>query len=212
MEHEFWQAKWRANEIGFHQAQVHPLLVAQWPRLGIARDARVLVPLCGKSHDLAWLRDSGPEVVGLELSEIAVAAYFAERSLTPTSSRTGPYTVYATDRLTLFCGDVFAATPAWCGRFDAIYDRAALIALAPTQRTAYLATLRGLCGPGARGLLITVEYPEGLIAAPPFSIATDEVMALYTPWADVRELERRAADVKGHAAVEVAYEFVVRDK
>ncbi|MGH8595225.1 MAG: thiopurine S-methyltransferase [Gammaproteobacteria bacterium] len=210
MDPDFWLTKWRANEIGFHQTEIHPLLAdhwaGHWPPLNALR---VLVPLCGKSRDLVWLRERGHVVIGFELSPIAVEAFFAEQGLRPLIVNDGPFTRYEAGGITIYCGDFFQASTERCGSFTAVYDRAALIALASEQRDTYAATLRRLCLLGARGLLITVEYPLDTIAAPPFSIEGPEVMARFTPWSEVSLLERRAAEVKGRPALELAYEFVV---
>ncbi|MSR14134.1 MAG: thiopurine S-methyltransferase [Gammaproteobacteria bacterium] len=208
MNPEFWQAKWRANEIGFHQNEIHPLLSAHWPANALA-NARVLVPLCGKSHDLVWLQERGFSVVGFELSEIAVAALFAENALSPQVTILEYFKCYATAGITIYCGDFFSATLDLCGTFDAIYDRAALIALEPAQRDVYLAAVRRLCPVGTRGLLITVEYPEGLVLPPPFSLTSTEVAKRYGEWCKVTLLAQRESDVKGKSALEKAYDFVV---
>jgi thiopurine S-methyltransferase len=44
MDPEFWHARWQQRQIGFHQAEVHPLLQQFWPRLNLSRDSDVLVP------------------------------------------------------------------------------------------------------------------------------------------------------------------------
>jgi hypothetical protein len=59
MEPAFWHKRWADNQIGFHQAQVNPYLQTYWPQLQLAPASRVLVPLCGKSLDLAWLAGQG---------------------------------------------------------------------------------------------------------------------------------------------------------
>src|SRR5690606_40305132 len=51
MHEDFWRARWQRNEIGFHLTQVNPWLQRHWEA---AAGARVLVPLCGKSLDMAW--------------------------------------------------------------------------------------------------------------------------------------------------------------
>ncbi len=210
MEPEFWLKKWQAQEIGFHQTEFHPLLLNHWPGLGIHPGQRVLVPLCGKSHDLRWLAATGYEVIGFELSELAVQTFFREQSLVPCLTESGPFVRFSAPNITLFCGDFLQVDPAICAPCDAIYDRAALIALTPPQRPRYLQAMRRLCQPQARGLLITVEYLAGVVSAPPFSMAQTEVRQLYTEWADVRELARCVSDVKGQPALEVAYSFDLR--
>lgn len=81
MEPAFWQQRWADNQIGFHQAQVNPYLQKYWPTLGLVPGSRVLVPLCGKSLDLAWLAGQGHRVLGVELSRRAVEAFFREHGL-----------------------------------------------------------------------------------------------------------------------------------
>ena len=53
MHEDFWQERWARNEIGFHLREVNPYLQRHWPDLGLAAGAQVLVPLCGKSLDIA---------------------------------------------------------------------------------------------------------------------------------------------------------------
>ncbi|HLD65708.1 MAG TPA: thiopurine S-methyltransferase, partial [Pseudomonas sp.] len=59
MDEGFWQARWSLDQIGFHLAEVNPYLQRHWPILDLPAQARVLVPLCGKSLDLAWLAAQG---------------------------------------------------------------------------------------------------------------------------------------------------------
>ena len=208
MDAEFWRAKWTSNEIGFHQTEIHPLLTRLWPAIGVPPGSRVLVPLCGKSHDLIWLHQQGYEVVGFDLSEVAVAALFVEHGLTPERTSWGEFQRYTVPGLTVYCGDFFAAVPTTALLCDGLYDRAALIALAPPQRQPYVDVVQRWCAPAARGLLITVEYSVGAITAPPFSLATDAVLALYAGRYRVQERARQRADVKGQPALEVGYELV----
>ncbi|MGD8547546.1 MAG: thiopurine S-methyltransferase, partial [Thiohalophilus sp.] len=72
MEPDFWHERWENNLIGFHSNEVNPYLRTHWSKLSLEPAARVLVPLCGKSLDLIWLAEQGYQVVGVELSPIAV--------------------------------------------------------------------------------------------------------------------------------------------
>ena len=210
MDQEFWHTKWRANEIGFHQAEIHPLLLTCWPKLKLARGSRVLVPLCGKSQDLRWLLDAGFDVLGIELSELAVTAFFAENDLRPVLDSCGPFRRYQVARLCILCGDFMQARAEDIGYSAAVYDRAALIALRPPLRREYVSILSGLLGVGGKGLLICVDYPRGSVTPPPFIVEATELNELYGTWCELVEVERRTADVKGFAAEERAYEFLAR--
>jgi thiopurine S-methyltransferase len=144
---------------------------------------RVLVPLCGKSEDLAYLAGHGREVIGIELVEDAVRAFFTEHGLTPAITRRGELAIYRTETITLIAGDVFAVAPETVGAIDAVYDRAALIALPPDARRAYVDHVRALA-PAARGLLISLEHGGG--GGPPYTVQEAELRALY---AEVEHLE-----------------------
>ena len=83
MDPDFWHARWEANQIGFHRDEINVYLERYWPALGLDPGSRVLAPLCGKSLDLLWLREQGHMVTGIELSRIAVQAFFEETESSP---------------------------------------------------------------------------------------------------------------------------------
>ncbi|WP_369990413.1 thiopurine S-methyltransferase [Pseudomonas xanthosomatis] len=181
MEPAFWHKRWADNQIGFHQAQVNPYLQAHWPALGLEPGARVLVPLCGKSLDLAWLAGQGHRVMGVELSRRAVEDFFAEHGLVAQVSRRGASEVWSSGEVELWCGDIFALRAEDVAGCTGLYDRAALIALPPAMRQQYLALLGELL-PACKGLLVTLDYDQALIDGPPFSVGDDEVRAGLAGW------------------------------
>lgn len=178
MEPKFWQERWARNQIGFHLPEVNPYLLRYWPSLTLAQGAKVLVPLCGKSLDLMWLASNGYRVLGVELSEQAVEAFFSEQNLTPRITRQGVFKVYQADLIEVWCGDFFALDAGVLADCTALYDRAALIALPPLMRAQYAEQLNSLLRPGCQGLLITLDYDQTQKAGPPFAVTDDEVKVL----------------------------------
>lgn len=205
MEADFWLDKWASDQIGFHEAAPHPLLVAHWQALRLAAGARVFVPLCGKSLDLCWLAEAGCEVVGIELAGVAVGDFFAERGLGAQADERGELTRHCAAPYTLYHGDFFDLDAAELGPVDAIYDRAALIALTPAQRRAYAAHLAALTRPGTRMLLITVAYDERAIKPPPFVVSAAEIGTLFDADWHVETLAEANAEVKGKPAREFVH-------
>lgn len=197
MEHEFWQARWEQDQIGFHLAQVNPYLQRQWPGLSLPAQARVLVPLCGKSLDLAWLAAQGQQVLGIELAQKAVEAFFIEHRLQPRVREQGAFRIYQAGPLELWCGDFFALTAADVADCVALYDRAALIALPPALRRRYAEHLLRILPPACQGLLITLDYDQSRLDGPPFAVADEEVRLLLAPRWDVQLVETR--DVLGES-------------
>ncbi|MDF2152336.1 thiopurine S-methyltransferase [Vibrio sp. CAU 1672] len=174
---EFWHSKWARNQIGFHLEDVNPLLREYWPQTNPGRSDRVLVPLCGKSEDLVWLASKHDQVQGVELSQIAVRAFFAEHFYTPTVIPVnGRHELYQFDELSIYTGDFFTAP---VEQADIIYDRAALVALPQDMREEYVARLKKLLSANGRILLVTLDYPQDEMAGPPFSVPYDEVKQLF---------------------------------
>ncbi len=191
MRARFWHDRWRTGQIGFHRTSVDETLIRHWDALGAAPGTRVFVPMCGKSLDLAWLHRHGHQVVGVEISDIAVQAYLAENGVPARRRREGVFDVYEAPRTTIFRGDLFALTPELLGDVAAVYDRAALIAWHPDQRAAYVEKLTALTRPGTRTLLITLEYRQSEFEGPPFSVDPLAVRSLYGAGHRIEELARR---------------------
>ncbi|HIF5942425.1 TPA: thiopurine S-methyltransferase [Vibrio parahaemolyticus] len=174
---EFWHSKWASNQIGFHLEDVNPLLPAYWHHANPKREDKVLVPLCGKSEDLVWLATKHDSVEGVELSQIAVRSFFAEHFYTPTVTPiSGMHELYQFDELSIYTGDFFTAP---VSQADIVYDRAALVALPQDMREEYVARLKQLLNPGARILLVTLNYPQEEMAGPPFSVPLEEIQQLF---------------------------------
>jgi thiopurine S-methyltransferase len=188
MDAEFWHARWQENRIGFHLPEIHSLLVRNWPVLQAGPGDRILVPLCGKSLDMLWLLDQGCRVTGIEISRIAVEAFFAENRIEPAIEQTGAFTRYQCDELDILCGDFFSLDRDTAGDIDAVYDRASLIALPRAMRSAYAAHLTSLLDTGTGCLLITLDYDQQQMDGPPFAVSDDEIASLYAGSFDIEPL------------------------
>jgi len=178
MDQDFWLARWQNNQIGFHEGVPNALLVSHLATLGLPAAARIFVPLCGKSQDMHWLRAQGLTVVGVELSRLAVEQFFAERGLMPVVSQAGRLERFEAGGVTLFAGDIFDLDQATLSPVDAIYDRAALVALPALLRRRYAAHLVALTR-AAPQLLVTFEYDQTCRPGPPFSVLEAEVREYY---------------------------------
>jgi thiopurine S-methyltransferase len=193
MEAGFWHERWQQGQIGFHQPDYHPALPRYWPGMGIDPGVRVFVPLCGRSLDMVWLAQHGHPVLGVELSPIAARGFFEHEAMPPQVSQKGRFSAYVAAGYEILQGDFFDLDRGAVGAIEAWYDRAALVALPLPMRRRYVEQLAGLLEPGARGLLVTLEYPQAKMAGPPFSVSTDEVHELFDRDFAVDLLERQDA-------------------
>ncbi|HYW93926.1 MAG TPA: thiopurine S-methyltransferase [Gammaproteobacteria bacterium] len=179
MDPRFWRERWLRNQIGFHQDRVNPHLQRYFDRLDLEPGDPVFVPLCGKSLDMLWLAQQGYRVVGAEISEVAVGAFFREQGLAPERQDRGAYVRYRDGAITVLQGDFFHLQAVDLGPVRAVYDRASLIALPPRLREDYAHRMGQLFPSGIRTLLITLEYPQEEMDGPPFSVSDAEVAALF---------------------------------
>lgn len=191
MDTEFWQKRWEAQEIGFHQKDVHPGLVKHWHALDVPKGSTVFVPLAGKSNDMAWLAGQGYRVLGAELSEIAVDAFFAERGLLPHVTETDGFKIKSVGPYALWCGDYFRLDRAHLASVAASYDRAALVAMPSDMQPRYARKLAELAPGGSEVLLIGLDYDPSEMAGPPFPVSRARVHALFDDAFTVTLVEAR---------------------
>jgi thiopurine S-methyltransferase len=184
-DNQLWLRLWRERRTDFHQQAVNPLLSRFWPSLGLAAGSRVFVPLCGKSLDMLWLVEQGHEVIGVELSPLAVKAFFRENRLQPVKRRQGRFTLWQHGRLAILCGDYFALTQADLGQIDSVYDRAALTALPEDLRRRYVAQLHLLLPATCPVFLLTIEDAEEHTSLQQALGVDPELQALYATDFDI---------------------------
>lgn len=178
-DNDAWIKRWEEGNTGFHQEEINAHLISHWERIVPDRQSTVLVPLCGKSKDMLWLRNRGHRVVGAELSELAARAFFLENDLVAEERQSGPFVVLSAGGIEIWVGDFFELTPQRVGKLDAWYDRAAVVALEPSVRQRYLAQLKLLLGSKAVGLMLTFDYPAEERNGPPFSVSFQDVEQIF---------------------------------
>lgn len=203
MQASFWHQKWEKGEIGFHEDQPNSLLLAHFDALKLNQAERVFLPLCGKTRDISWLLAQGLQVVGAELSELAIEQLFADLQLKPEIVEVGSLKHYHAQDLDIFVGDIFELTPELIGTVDAIYDRAALVALPPDTRQQYAAHLRQFSADAAQ-LVVTFEYDQAQKSGPPFSVDAAELKALYAAFYKLQKLEQKPVEAGKLGAIDVS--------
>ena len=184
-----WVTRWREGRIQFHVDKVNPILDSYVDRLLPEGFGRVLVPLCGKSLDLGWLVEHGHEVVGVELVEMAVEDLFNGIGGSPTISPQGKFQSWQSNGLEVLVGDLFELDANVSGKFDAIWDRAAFVALRPSDRDRYAPHLQEFLRPNGRILLSTISYDGSKMEGPPFSVSASEVHRRFGNSLSVEKLE-----------------------
>jgi len=201
VEASYWRRRWREGRTGFHLTEPHRHLVRYFPEIAGSVSREVLVPLCGKSVDLLWLRDQGHRVTGVEIAPEACTQFLAENSLTATPRDEWKFRVWSLPGLTLLEGDFFSFER---DDFDIVWDRAALVALPAESRPAYAERLVERLLPGGSILLVTVEYDPSEMEGPPFSVPAAEIAELFGAYRPELLLEE-SQEFEGEARPELTW-------
>jgi thiopurine S-methyltransferase len=198
MKLEDWERRWKNAEIGFHEGKPNALLLKFFPCMKMASGAHCLVPLCGKSADMEWLSSQGQRVTGIEYSPIAIEQFRQEN---PAS------------QCTLVQADFFGMDTSLVSPADWIYDRAALVAILPSDRERYVARLRALLRPSGKIFLISFHYDAHEMEGPPFAADEGEISRLFSSHfqierlyqEDIIHLEPRFREKGATSFIESAY-------
>lgn len=188
MQHAFWLERWEQNQIGFHNADINQHLKQNWSSLELPSNCKVFVPFCGKTKDLLWLRQQGHHVIAVELSLIAVEAFFTENKLPVKELQVGEFKLFETDGIQIYCGDFFKLPSNILRGVQAVYDRASLVALPTEMRVQYAEKMRDMLFSSIQILLVAFDYPQHEMQGPPFSVDTTEITTLFGDWCNVKYL------------------------
>ena len=188
MEKQFWLKAWENPSPGFHQLSTHPFLVKYWSDFAKSK-GKVFIPLCGKSLDIKYIMDQGYEVVGIDLSESAVIAFFEEHKIEYQVEENLRLKKYLGKGVTLYVGDLFHLSASELEDVKYVYDRASLVALPFEIRNSYIKfMLRYL--KEASIFLITFQF-DNVEVGPPFSIDKKMVENYFTPHFIIDEIDKK---------------------
>ena len=194
MKHEFWAERWSEGLIGFNQSEVNAHLRTHWPSLELDSSARILVPLCGKSIDLLWLREQGHAVVGVEFVEQAIHDFFSDHAIPYEPTALGWRATDNGPPLTLVRHDFMTLQPQQIGRFDAVYDRASVVALPPDLQFDFGRAMGVLLQPKCVGILLSFEYPPEQRQGPPFATDRNRLREILGTNVEIELIDRHDLD------------------
>ncbi len=200
---KYWEQRWKNGETGFHQTDFESHMLHFFDHLP---STRIFVPLCGKSNDLLWFIQNGHEVIGVELSDLACLSFFEENLIPFKKGVQSGSNIYSGPKITLFNQDIFSLKAADCGKFGAIYDRAALIALPLELRSRYAQQIIRLVNDctdsSLRFCQVLLERSPSDTNGPPFSVSESELHELYGKSFIISPISREFESQKGDQRTE----------
>lgn len=200
---EQWQVRWEEfqGQVPWQINEVHPALKKYLPLLTVGKPSiSILVSWCGKSLDLPWLCEQGHEVVGTEISELGTRQLFEENNIAYDVCSTNTdkfFKVFSARDMSLkvYVGDMYYLTPEIAGKFDAIWDHLAFVAVNPTDRARYIKILHSLLKPDGKILLTHLEYDPQEHCGPPFSVPPSLVKEMFDKMFNVELMSHKDSDV-----------------
>ena len=187
--YNFWNERWLNNQIGFHQSAVHESLVEFIDCF--KGHKKVLVPLCGKSLDMLFLREHGLHVYGVEFSEVAIIDFIEENNLKMSQRRVGEFTVYSGENIDIYQGDFFLLPSSFFSEITACYDRASMVAFNRDERIKYAHVLCELAL-DLKTLLAPIFNCGEVETGPPYSVVEQEIRDLYGNFFELTKLKTKS--------------------
>lgn len=176
-----WHSYWTGKRPGFHEASVNVYLQQFLPRFDLQPQDGIFLPLCGKAHDIQWLAQQGLNVVGVELSEVAIKSFFEEWGISFDVSEENDFRVFRSHNITLYQGDYMNLKPEHLAHCKMVYDRASIVAIETFNRQSYVNQLLSIIPQKIPILMVTLEYDQNVMSGPPFSVPVEEIEGLFEP-------------------------------
>ena len=159
-----WNERYEKGDIPWEKGEAAPPVREIAERLGesLWGEGPIMVPGCGFGHDARWLADQGMEVVGLDVSEVAIAR------ASELSEEANP---------TFAVGDFFEARE---GEASALFEHTCFCAIDPSQRERYVTAAARWLPPGGHFVAIFFLNP-GRDGGPPFGVSREELDERFGP-------------------------------
>lgn len=192
MELSYWQSRWNKDKTGWHMEVVYPQLPKLWPTFSLAKESRILVPFCGKSLDMKWLIEQGHYVIGVDAVEKALTEFIDSYPKPFSKDSSHGFQIYKSNNLELWQGDFLKLPATKVENIDAVYDKAALVAIPKENRKDYAQKIIALCNKDTHIFLQTFEYRQEEMSGPPFSVSEQEVKTLFGGHFDIEILHKQS--------------------
>ena len=171
-----WQRHYDENDMGWDLGQVAPPFVRLWEE-GILPLGKVLIPGCGRGHEVLFLAENGFEVTGVDFSEGAVTHLknsLMERNL----------------KGQILYQDFFSLDNSHDGVYDLTLKQTFFCAISPWQRQVYVQNVSRLLKPG--GLLVGLFYHTDKEGGPPYNTTREDIETHFSENFKILKLEKES--------------------
>ena len=171
---EDWQGHYDANDLGWDLGQVAPPFVKLWQEEKLPL-GKVLVPGCGRGHEVIFLAENEFDVTAVDFSAGAVTYLknaLKERNL---EGR-------------VLHQDFFSLDDTHAGIYDLVLEQTFFCAISPRQRQDYVLNVSRILKPG--GMLVGLFYHTNEQGGPPYNTTREDIERHFSKNFKIQELDK----------------------
>lgn len=171
---EDWQGHYESNDLGWDLGEVAPPFVKLWQEKKLPV-GKVLVPGCGRGHEVVFLAQNGFEVTAIDFSLGAVTYLeniLQERKL----------------KGRVLHQDFFSLDDSHNGVYDIVLEQTFFCAIPPRQRPDYVLNVARILKPGAT--LVGLFYHTDKEGGPPHNTTREDIEAHFSKQFEIQQLDK----------------------
>jgi cyclopropane fatty-acyl-phospholipid synthase-like methyltransferase len=177
---EDWQKHYAEDDLRWDLGQVAPPFVRLWEEKKLGQ-GRVIIPGCGRGHEVLFLAGKGYQVTGLDYAPGAVD--LLSRSLKENGLQAE-----------ILHQDFFKLDENHTSRYDLMLEQAFFCAIPPSKRSAYVETAARILKKG--GLLAGLFYETNEEGGPPFNTTPADILVHFSDAFHIEALKKTPHSVE----------------
>ena len=171
---EDWQRHYEENDLGWDLGQVAPPFVKLWQEEKLPL-GKVLVPGCGRGHEVVFLAENGFDVTAIDFSSGAVT--YLKNALKKRNLEGR-----------ILHQDFFSLDESHEGVYDLVLEQTFFCAISPKQRRDYVLNVSRILKPG--GILVGLFYHTDEQGGPPYNTTREDIEMHFSKNFEIQELDK----------------------
>ena len=171
---EDWQRHYEENDLGWDLGQVAPPFVKLWQEEKLPL-GKVLVPGCGRGHEVVFLAENGFDVTAIDFSSGAVT--YLKNALKKRNLEGR-----------ILHQDFFSLDEYHEGVYDLVLEQTFFCAISPKQRRDYVLNVSRILKPG--GILVGLFYHTDEQGGPPYNTTREDIEMHFSKKFEIQELDK----------------------
>ena len=171
---EDWQRHYEENDLGWDLGQVAPPFVKLWQEEKLPL-GKVLVPGCGRGHEVVFLAENGFDVTAIDFSSGAVT--YLKNALKKRNLEGQ-----------ILHQDFFSLDESHEGVYDLVLEQTFFCAISPKQRRDYVLNVSRILKPG--GILVGLFYHTDEQGGPPYNTTREDIEMHFSKKFEIQELDK----------------------